>query len=652
MTDRDARDEDGAARGRRLLAERMAVAPGVSSGLPALLPSLEPLCTRLPRMIVTTGLGTSEGHARHLAALANRLLGQPARFEASGALARRTPPGAAADWLVVFSQGLSANARHALVDVEAWGGVVVVTGLPVDAVDDPSWTAGEEKAEWIRALRDRGVVFVDLGAGVEYGSLLRVVGARAGYVVAWSLLRTLAEARLDRDGSRALAFDPERLESVQRRAGQAAARAFPPGEAVAPFFAPERPLVLVAEGGASELADQIALKLTEGLLRPRPPVLDVLSYAHGPLQGLAERPASVLYLQGGDDPPAGADGGETWLDRLRTALDPQHSLRVVRAELPWPFAAVEVEAVFDHVLARALDETRLDLVDWPGADREAVLYAVGPTPPDPASASRARVEVEPRYESRVWPEIEAEIAAGRRTALLGLGSVEQHGPHLPLGTDRWIAEALLARLEARLDDAIALPAIAVGCASEHLDFAGTLHVEPETLEAVLFDLLASARRHGFERAFLFTAHGGNLDALAAMGDRLRARVAPLDLRIGTDQSIGAMQSAVVEAEAIAPIAAGPHAGEYETSVVARLRPGSVRRGALHPGRLVSPGEAQGLFYPSLRPNAETGVLGDPSAASASRGDRYLDAWVELLVAGYAAAFPATGDAPGPAKKRK
>ena len=218
----DPAEEESAARGRRLLAERIAVAPSVLRGLPPRLPALAPSCLALPRMLVTTGLGTSEGHARHLAALAARTLGQPARFESTGALARCTPPGASADWLVVFSQGLSANARHALIDVDAWGGVVVVTGLPVDSVDREDWTAGAEKAEWIRALRDRGVVFVDLGSGGEYGSLLRVVGARAGYVVAWSLLRTLAEARLDREGARALRVDPERLESAQLRAAAAA----------------------------------------------------------------------------------------------------------------------------------------------------------------------------------------------------------------------------------------------------------------------------------------------------------------------------------------------------------------------------------------------------------------------------------------------
>ena len=233
--------------------------------------------------------------------------------------------------------------------------------------------------------------------------------------------------------------------------------------------------------------------------------------------------------------------------------------------------------------------------------------------------------------------------------LVGLGSIEQHGAHLPLGTDRWIADALAQALAARTADAIALPAIPVGCASEHLDFSGTLHVSPATLEALLGDLLDSLARHGFERAFLFTAHGGNLDALEAMRSRLVDRARPLALRIETDLRVGAMQAATVADHDLSPASAGPHAGEYETSVVAHLRPGSVRVDAREPGRLVSPGEAQALFYPSLRPNAEGGVLGDPSEAAASRGEAYLDAWVDLLDRAYRAAF---GRSEGAEKKRQ
>ena len=645
--------KESAARGRELVASRMAAASLVVQSIPSELSVLKALRHRLPRMLVATGIGTSEGHARHLAEVATRFCGQPARFVSTGALAAAPPPGADRDWLIVFSQGLSANARFALSHAEAWRGVILVTGLGMEAGEE----VPAEKASWLDALDRRGVVRVDLGAGTEYGVLLRVIGARAGYAVSWSLLRSLASMRLE--SAPALTFEAEALRGAQENAETRADAIFGPDESVSSFFSSDRTLVLVSEDGALEFVDQLSLKLAEGLLRPRPRAVDVLEFTHGPLQSIAEEPASILYIRAAlpgaqaSNIAAGRKGRdqeeESWLARFRSTLDPaRHWLRVVDASLPWPIAAIELEAIFDVFVLRAITEVETDLVNWPGADREAALYEASPDLPDDhsgaflnPSAAYFLAASSVAWESRTWPEAEARVAAGCRTALLGLGSIEQHGRHLPLGTDRWIAEALLQSLEEKLGDAVALPAVPVGCASEHLDFAGTLHIEPATLEALLVDLLRSLSRHGFERAFLFTAHGGNLDALAEMGPRLCESVLPLTLRIETDLRVGAMQSQVVEAEALSPLAAGPHAGEYETSLVAHLRPGSIREEHLVPGRMVEPGEAQGLFYPSLRPNAESGVLGDPSAAIGERGHRYLTAWVDLLISGYRAAFPET-----------
>ena len=624
---------ESASRGRALLSARVAEAPDHVARVPDFLDALEDAPARLPRSLVTTGIGTSEGHARHLAEAAARWLGQPARFASTGSLMRGVPPNAREDWLIVFSQGLSANARHAFRDVEQWGGVVLVTGVLPSSTDAPEETP--ESRVWLRDLEARGVIRIDMGCGTEYGTLLRVVGARVGYAVGWSFLRTLARRRLRT--CEAMRIDSERLRKAQTDASLESRRVFPESESMAAFFAAERSLILVADGGALELADQLSLKLAEGMLRPQARCIDVLQYAHGPLQSLAGRPASILYLSQADPDRDAAD----WLKRFTQTLDPAlHDLRVLRAQLPLPFAVVEWEAMLDDCVLRVLEETGHDVVDWPGADREAALYGAGPTLGRSSEQAGQRPPVAaPLFEDAVWPEVETWIEQGRRTALIALGSIEQHGPHLPLGTDHMIAEELARGLAARLDDAVALPALAMGCASEHLDFPGTLHIEPETLEAILRDLLGSLTRHGFERAFVFTAHGGNVDALDEMRSRLVESTPGLALRIETDLRVGSMQSRAVESESLAADSAGPHAGEYETSVMAMLRPGSIRRKALRPGRVVSPGEGQALFYPSLRPNTESGVLGDPSLASGDRGERYLRAWLDLLEGAYREAFP-------------
>jgi len=623
---------ESAAEGRALLAARMADASEYVARVPDFLDALDQTPRKLPRCLVTTGIGTSEGHARHLADAASRWLGQPARFASTGSLMRGVREDAKEDWLVVFSQGLSANARHAFRDVSKWGGVVLVTGVSSSSIEKQDETA--ENVAWLADLEAHGVIRIDMGCGTEYGALLRVVGARVGFAVVWSFLRTLARRQLK--SFEALAIDSQRLRKAQAEAALESRRAFPEAESIAPFFAPERSLVLVADGGALELADQLSLKLAEGMLRPQPRCVDVLQYAHGPLQSLATRPTSILYFSHVDPEP----DAEDWLSRFRQTLDPAlHDLRVLRAQLPLPFAVVEWEAMLDDCVLRTLEETGNDVVDWPGADREAALYGAGPTlERHPEQKVRRPDGAILPFEDAVWPEIESWIEQGRRTALIALGSIEQHGPHLPLGTDHLIAETLAQGLAARLEDAVALPALALGCASEHLDFPGTLHIEPETLEAILRDLLGSLVRHGFERVFVFSAHGGNVDALNDMRARLVASAPGLALRIETDLRVGSMQARVVESELLAGDSAGPHAGEYETSVVARLRPGSIRREALRPGRVVAEGAGQPLFYPSLRPNSESGVLGDPSLASAERGERYLAAWLDLLEAAYHEAF--------------
>jgi len=550
------------------------------------------------------------------------------------------PVGSESDWLVVFSQGLSPNARFALVDPEAWGGVILVTGI--EAGDAAG--AGESNAdgEWLRSLEARGVIRIDMGCGPERGLLLRVIGARVGYAVAWSLLRTLGKRRLVEN--EALSIDPERLGGAQDAAADEAKRVFPESEGVSAFFAADRPLILVSEGGFGELAEQLSLKIAEGMLRPQPRWVDVLSFTHGPLQGLADGPASILYFANSETSPK-PSGEIEWSERFASTLDPElHDLRVLHSRLPPPFSVLEFEAMLDELVLRFLEESEADLVDWPGAEREAALYSAGP---ELEAMRAARASSDGRrgmgYEEAVWPDVEAWIASGRRTALVALGSVEQHGPHLPLGTDRWIAQALADGLAERLEDAVAVPALALGCASEHLDFPGTLHVEAETLESILRDLLRSLRRHGFERAFVFSAHGGNLGPLEDFGPRLVASIPDLEVRIETSLDVAAMQASMAEGEALTAESAGPHAGEYETSVVAGLRPGAIRLSGLRAGRIVSRGEAQSLFYPSLRPNAESGVLGDPTQASGARGARYLGAWLGLLEGAYRAAFDSETD---------
>ena len=84
-----------------------------------------------------------------------------------------------------------------------------------------------------------------------------------------------------------------------------------------------------------------------------------------------------------------------------------------------------------------------------------------------------------------WPDVAQAVACGMTTVILPLGATEQHGPHLPLGTDTFRAEALAERLASALPDALVAPALPIGCSDEHSGFAGLLSLDHATLAGVI-----------------------------------------------------------------------------------------------------------------------------------------------------------------------
>ncbi len=101
------------------------------------------------------------------------------------------------------------------------------------------------------------------------------------------------------------------------------------------------------------------------------------------------------------------------------------------------------------------------------------------------------------------------IAGGFRQVVVPCGAVEQHGPHMALSMDACHAEALAIRVAAALGETLIAPTIRVGCSPHHMDFAGTVSLEPNTFVAICRDYCASLARHGFERILFFSGHIGN-----------------------------------------------------------------------------------------------------------------------------------------------
>ncbi len=174
------------------------------------------------------------------------------------------------------------------------------------------------------------------------------------------------------------------------------------------------------------------------------------------------------------------------------------------------------------------------------------------------------------------PWIEAKAASGERwLALLPVGAIEAHGPHLPLGTDVVIAEAMAESAAARLESAgrrvALLPALACGVTECAGDFFGTISIGPATVQAFVVDVAASLQRHGCARLGLVNAHlePAHRRALRAAAEAATAAGLPTrfpDLvRRGNASRLGAEF-----------ISGACHAGSFESSILLAARPDLVR----------------------------------------------------------------------------
>jgi creatinine amidohydrolase len=242
-----------------------------------------------------------------------------------------------------------------------------------------------------------------------------------------------------------------------------------------------------------------------------------------------------------------------------------------------------------------------------------------------------------------WQEIAgAGAAAARWIAVLPLAAVEQHGPHLPLGVDTFIAEAYLQRVRAGLPDDLPvtfLPVQRIGVSAEHLSYPGTLTLSATTAIAAWTELGESLARAGLRKLVLVTSHGGNAAAMELVARDLRARLGMLAVTVGWHR-FGYPDGAFTGEEK----KHGIHGGDIETSLMLAAMPDSVRMDIAPnatPATIAMAREFKwlGAYRPAgfawmtqdLNP---TGAVGDATLASAAKGDAALThgaaAFVELL----------------------
>src|SRR4030088_2098449 len=240
-----------------------------------------------------------------------------------------------------------------------------------------------------------------------------------------------------------------------------------------------------------------------------------------------------------------------------------------------------------------------------------------------------------------WPDIAA-AAPARWIAVLPLAATEQHGPHLPIGTDVMIAQAYLARVRQLLADSIPatfLPLQPVGISTEHIDYPGTLTLPTDVALKTWMALGECVARAGIKKLVMVTSHGGNSAAMTLVAQDLRARYGLL--AVTTAWSRLSAPEGLFSAEELRH---GIHGGAVETSImlarhkqhvridkIANFRPASIAMEKDY--RWLSAHRPAPLAWQAQDLHA-SGAAGDATLASAEKGQRLLDhgarAFCELL----------------------
>ncbi|UCF89957.1 MAG: creatininase family protein [Desulfobacterales bacterium] len=232
-----------------------------------------------------------------------------------------------------------------------------------------------------------------------------------------------------------------------------------------------------------------------------------------------------------------------------------------------------------------------------------------------------------------WPDAGERIKAVD-VALLPVGSIEQHGPHLPLDTDTFDAEYLARRVAAACSDPqpLMLPAVSYGVSYHHDDFPGTVSISNETLARLVYEIGMSVARHGINKLVIINGHGGNGPAL-----NYAAQMINRDARIFVCVDTG--ETSDVDIASLIETPNDVHAGEIETSTSLAVRPHLVKLDRRAPSvpefssRYLDFSSLRGVsWYAYTRKISASGVMGDPTRASGQKGAKIWEIMIAHLVA--------------------
>ncbi len=231
-----------------------------------------------------------------------------------------------------------------------------------------------------------------------------------------------------------------------------------------------------------------------------------------------------------------------------------------------------------------------------------------------------------------WPEA-AKRFKQVDVALLPVGSIEQHGPHLPLDTDAFDADYLAKQVASSCSDPkpLVLPLVPYGVSYAHDDFSGTVSISPETLSKLVYEIGMSVAQHGITKLVIINGHGGNEPAL-----HFAAQMVNRDAHIFTCVDTG--ETSDKDIAAMSEVPNDVHAGDIETSTTLAVRPELVRMELAEKfipkfsSRYLDLTSQRGVgWYARTARITPSGVFGDPTRASRSKGEKMWEVMIRHLM---------------------
>lgn len=345
--------------GHELIAHRLAGIPSVLAGMLEAPPRALSAATLGSRRFIVTGTGSSEAHARYLATLLNLYTDCSVAYLPLSGFTVAEPASFADKTLVVFSQGLSPNARIALNRRSDFAHCILFSATtPATAR-----AAGKaDRADLLQRFLDEGNELIEFPLAEEYTTLIRFVGPLAGYLACLQFAARFSGCRFPTpDAATILPLLEARPPEDLRTAMVGLPSAFSQG------------FNLVAAAPISDFSQNLACKFMEGVFWPCPPISDFLQFAHGPFQQMNAHPKPVVILQGGSAVEA------EMVDRsVRMLREAGLGAFVIRVDAPPLYSIFGFESALNRLVFDVMRRLRVDQINWPGKGRDDLLYGFCP----------------------------------------------------------------------------------------------------------------------------------------------------------------------------------------------------------------------------------------------------------------------------------